>query len=387
MTSRSTSWIPAAGILVALALPMDLAAGTYDVTTLQGLGGAAGANGINDRGWITGQANKPGDAVSRAALWVGGTVPIDLGSLGGPDTNSAVAWPVKSSSGIIVGISDTTQDNPLSPLQNSFSCWPFFAPGEPTGKVCKGFRWEKGVMTALPAFPGGYNSYATAVNNRGQIVGWAENGVFDPTCDPNFQTLQFHAVIWGSKGEMQELPPLPGDSTSAAVAINDKGQVVGISGDCGIAVGGVSARHSVLWENGVPRRIDDLGGHTWNTPTAINNDGVVVGFSLPLDQDGTVNYRAFVWTREGGIRRLDEMPGTIRSQALGINDSNQVVGLARIAGVGLRAVIWQTPAAPVQRLNDLAPGAPVLIIAGDINNDGKIAGYTADGAGFLAVPQ
>ena len=387
MTSRNTHWIHAAAVLTALALPMDLAAETYDVTTLQGLGGAAGANSINDRGWVAGQANKQGDAVSRAALWVGGPVPIDLGSLGGPDTNSAVAWPVKNSAGVIVGISDTMQDNPLSPLQNSFSCWPFFAPGAPTGKVCKGFRWEKGVMTALPAFPGGYNSYATAVNNRGQIVGWAENGVFDPTCDPDFQTLQFRAVIWGPKGKMQELPPLPGDSTSAAVAINDLGQVVGISGDCGIAVGGVSAKHAVLWENGVPQRIDDLGGHTWNTPTAINNDGVVVGFSLPLDQEGTVNYRAFVWTKEGGINMLDELSGTIRSQALGINDDNQVVGLVRIAGVGLRAVIWQTPTAPVQKLNDLAPGAPVLIIAGDINNEGKIAGYTGDGVGFLAVPR
>lgn len=186
---------------------------------------------------------------------------------------------------------------------------------------------------------------------------------------------------------MQELPPLPGDTTSAATAINDNGLVVGISGDCGIAVGGVSARHSVLWENGVPRKIDDLGGHTWNTPTAINNDGVVVGFSLPLDQEGTVNYRAFVWTKDGGIVKLDEMPGTIRSQALGINDNDQIVGLARIAGVGLRAVIWQTPTARVQKLNDLAPGAPVLIIAGDINDDGRIAGYTADGTGFLAVPR
>src|SRR5262245_50787718 len=101
MTSRNTRWIHAAVILAALALSMDLAAETYDVTTLQGLGGGAGANGINDRGWVTGQANKQGDAVSRAALWVGGPVPTDLGSLGGPDTNSAIAWPVKNNGGVI----------------------------------------------------------------------------------------------------------------------------------------------------------------------------------------------------------------------------------------------------------------------------------------------
>src|SRR4030095_918624 len=86
---------------------------------------------------------------------------------------------------------------------------------------------------------------------------------------PNARTVRFRAVIWGSKGEIQGLPPLPGDNTSAATAINDKGQVVGISGACGIAVGGVSALHAVIWNNGVPTNIGDLGGHTWNTTTAI----------------------------------------------------------------------------------------------------------------------
>jgi uncharacterized membrane protein len=163
---------------------------------------------------------------------------------------------------------------------------------------------------------------------------------------------------------------------------------VGISGECGIAIGGVSARHAVLWENGVPTNIGDLGGHMWNTPTAINNNGVIIGFSLPLDQDGTRNYRAFVWTRESGIRKLDELPGTIRSVAWGLNDSNQIVGFARIDGASPFAAMWQTPVAPIQNLNDLVPaGSPILTIAGDINNDGRIAGSTASGVGFVATPK
>jgi probable HAF family extracellular repeat protein len=242
-------------------------------------------------------------------------------------------------------------------------------------------------MTALPAFPGGYNSYATAANNRGQVVGWAENGVHDSTCNPAFQILQFRAVLWGAQGEMQELPPLPGDATSAATAINDKGQVVGISGACGIAVGDVSAAHAVIWENGVPTRIGDLGGHTWNTPTAINNDGTVVGFSLPADHEGTRFYRAFVWTKEAGTRMLDQIEGDVRSAALGINDNGQIVGFSRTAGAVLRAVIWENADATIQNLNDLvSSGSPYLLIAGDLNNSGRIAGYTGDGFGFLATP-
>ena len=372
-------------LFLGLVLPVVVAAQTYNVTTLAGLGGDAGANSINNRGQVLGQANQPGNAISHAALWShGSATPFDLGTLGGPNINSASAWPVKNDSGLIVGISDTDEDNPLG---EAFSCWPFFAPASPTGKICRGFRWERGQMTALPPFPGGYNSYATAANNRGHIVGWAENGVHDSSCNPSFQVLQFRAVMWDKNGEMHELPPLPGDSTSAATAINDLGQVVGISGACGIAVGDVSAAHAVIWNNGVPSRIDDLGGHAWNTPAAINNEGVVVGFSLPADKDGTRFYRAFVWTKEAGTKMLDQIPGDVRSAAVGINDDGQIVGFSRSAGAVLRAVIWQDADAPIKNLNDLAaPGSPYLLIAGDINNSGRIAGYTGDGFAFLAIP-
>jgi len=371
-------------LVISVLVPAALRAQTYQVQTLNGLGGGAGANSINNRGQILGFANNSSNTVSHAALWKDGSTPIDLGAFGGPNTNSTVAFPVKSNSGLIVGISDTNQDNPLG---EAFSCWPFFAPGVPTGKICKGFRWEKGELTPLPPFSGGYNSYATAANNRGQIVGWAENGVHDSTCNAAFQILQFRAVVWEPNGTMRELPPLPGDSTSAATAINDKGQVVGISGACGVAVGDVSAAHAVIWENGVPTRIEDFGGHAWNTPTAINNAGVVVGFSLPADKDGTRFYRAFVWTKATGTRMLNQIAGDVRSAAFGINDDGQIVGLSRTPGALLRAVLWENPNATVKNLNDfVAVGSPYLLIAGDVNNDGAIAGFTGGGLAFLATP-
>ena len=374
-----------ATLFLATVLPVQLQAQTYQVRTLNGLGGAAGANSLNNRGQVLGQANNETNTISHAALWTAGSVtPFDLGSLGGADTNSSTAFPVKNNRGLIVGISDTNEDNPLG---EAFSCWPFFAPGAPTRKICKGFRWEGGLMTPLPPFGGGYNSYATGANNRGQVVGWAENGVHDSSCNTAFQILQFRAALWEPNGEMRQLPPLPGDSTSAATAINDKGQVVGISGACGVAVGDVSAAHAVIWENGVPTRIPDFGGHAWNTPTAINNDGVVVGFSLPAAADGTRFYRAFVWTREGGTKMLDQIPGDVRSAAFGINEDGTIVGLSRTPGALLRAVIWQTPDAPIKNLNDIAvTGSPYLLIGGDVNAGGEIAGFTGDGFAFLATP-
>src|SRR5215813_4071074 len=385
MKKGSTKHV-AAALLLALFFPIALRAQSYQVKTLNGLGGGAGGNSLNNRGQVLGQANNETNTISHAALWTAASAtPFDLGSLGGSDTNSATAFPVKNNRGLIVGISDTNENNPLG---EAFSCWPFFAPGGPTRKICNGCRWERGLMTPLPPFAGGYNSYATGANNRGQVVGWAENGIHDSTCNTAFQILQFRAALWEPNGEMRELPPLPGDSTSAATAINDKGQVVGISGACGVAVGDVSAAHAVIWENGVPTRIGDLGGHTWNTPTAINNAGVVVGFSLPADKEGTRFYRAFVWSKGTGTRMLDQIAGDVRSAAFGINDDGQIVGLSRTPGALRRAVLWENPNAKIQNLNDFVdPGSPYLLIAGDINNSGRIAGFTGDGFAFLTTPR
>jgi uncharacterized membrane protein len=387
MKSKLLTWVLAVTSLPVF--PAWLAAQTkYKVVTLPTLGGTAGAaNSINDRGWAVGNANFGGDSIGHASVWRNSGSVTDLGALGGASANSAVAWPVKNERGLIVGISDTADNNPLG---EAFSCWPFFTPGAPTGKICNGFRWRNGVMESLPPFAGGYNSYATAANNRGQIVGWAENAVHDSSCDPSYQILQFRAVIWEPDGSMQELPPLPGDSTSAATAINDRGEAVGISGACGIAVGGVSAAHAVLWRNGIPIDIGNFGGHSWNTPTAINNHGTVVGFSLPASQDGTRNFQAFIWKAETGIRPLGMPAGDIRSEALGINENDQVVGLSRSPS-GLRAMIWEK--GTFADLNTLAaPGSPYLLFANDINDHGRIVGEafdatTGDAPAFIAIPQ
>ena len=153
------------------------------------------------------------------------------------------------------------------------------------------------------------------------------------------------------------MPPLPGDSTTAAEAINDLGQVVGISGVCEVAVGDMSAAHAVIWKNGVPTDIGNLGGHSWNTPTAVNNHGTVVGFALRAGQDGTRNFQAFVWTSATGMKALPMAAGDIRSEALGVNDKDQIVGLSR-GPSGIRAVLWQDGV--LTELNSLtSPGSPV----------------------------
>src|SRR5262249_33817012 len=146
-----------------------------------------------------------------------------------------------------------------------------------SGFTCLGFKWENGRMRALRPLPGGNNSFATGADNRGRVVGWAENDVRDSTC-VGTQVLQFRPVIWGpDTNQIQKLPLIPGDTSGAATAINDRGQIVGISGICDQAVGRRTARHAVLWDEGKVVDIGNLGAELWNTPMSINQRGDVVG--------------------------------------------------------------------------------------------------------------
>lgn len=384
-TLIAKSAILASALLAGIAQGSDRD-GEYRVKHLPSLGGTVSrGNSINDRGWVAGYSNLPGNQSRHATLWRDRSI-LDLGTLGGP--NSSVTWPVKNNRGLIVGISQTATPEPLG---ESWSCAAFFPGATGTGYTCLGFVWERGEMRALPTL-GGNNGFAAAANNRGQIVGWAENDVQDPTCAPP-QVLQFRAVLWGpGRHQIRELPPLPGDTSGAATAINDRGQVVGISGTCDQAVGRFTAAHAVLWENGRVIDIGNLGGDSWNTAMAINQRGEVVGFaSRPGDDPDDPRLRAFLWTRRHGIRNLGTLPGDVSSEAHGINDRGQVVGVSCAADGSCRAFLWENGV--MKDLNTLvAPGYPgVLTTAQDINDRGEITGRAFDPAtgenpAFLATP-
>jgi probable HAF family extracellular repeat protein len=350
----------------------------YRLIDLGTLGGPfSSGNAINAIGWITGNSTKASGA-QLATVWLGG-LQIPLGTLGGP--NSDVAWPVKSNFGLISGISQTSQPDPLG---ESFSCPAFFGPSTYS---CVAFAWQNGQMTQLPGL-GGNNSIGGGDNDLGQIVGWAEEDLNDPTCAPPapgaVQYLQFEATLWQRDREgiwqVTELPPYPGDPDGAATAINDLGQAVGISGTCDVAIGAYSAIHPLLWEHGQPIDLGDFGGHGWNTPQAINNRGVVVGFDNgPNDViDGQLQFRwvAFIWTKETGTVKIGFLPGDQMSQATDVNNRDQIVGVsyADYSFDNPRAFIYQNRT--ITSLNSLIGSASAnwdITATGGINDRGEIA--------------
>lgn len=389
-------------LFAALVLPLRLAAqeqpNHYRLFNLGNLSGTASeGNTINNIGWAIGAADQSGDITEHATVWIYG-LRFDLGTLGGP--NSDVQWPNKNDHGQIAGFSETAA---MDPFGESWSCTAFTPTGIPTGHVCTGFVWQFGVMTGLPTL-GGNNGFASGENNLGQIVGWAETTVHDSSCVLP-QVFQFLPVVYGpGVAQITQLPTFVqsgiADPDGAATAINDNGQIVGISGTCDNSVGAFSAMHALLWENGNVINLGNLGGKGWNTPMAINHRGdIIVGFSdLAGDVSGGVlspNFHAFIWTKESAkMTDIGVLPGDALSEALDVNDQGQVVG---VSFPSFHAFIYEN--GKMTDLNTLMPkNSPLLLIeATGINESGEITGEACiivDGGcplgnnipAYLAVP-
>jgi probable HAF family extracellular repeat protein len=368
---------------------------SYRVQPLASLGGTnSRGNGINDWELVAGFSNLAGNQARRATVWFQGRM-FRLDPFGG--TNSSIAWSGQNNSGLVVGIAQTGQ---LQTRADGWSCRSFF-PGPDNAKyVCVGFVWEGGRMTPLPTL-GGDNAFAASANDRRQIVGWSETTEPDPSCtDPTQRG--FLAVLWDlNANRTVPLPPMAGDSATAATAISNRGQVAGISGDCDQSVGRRSARHAVLWETGAVIDLGNVGADTWNTPTAITPRGdIIVGFANTpgADPDDPI-FHAWLWTRRDDIA-CDKLPGSNlcdlgtldangTAEAWGVNDSGQVVGTACSPAGDCRAFLWEN--GRMKDLNEVKGRYPnQLFNAMDINNEGQITGraQTSTGfEGFVATPK
>jgi probable HAF family extracellular repeat protein len=136
--------------------------------------------------------------------------------------------------------------------------------------------WDHGKATSLGVPVGWAQSWAVAVNNRGQVAAIAANKA----------DTRRHAFLW-QEGGWVDLGTL-GGASSGSFAINERGQVVGASGVQG------GKEHAFVWDNG---HMSDLGTLSGNDARAvdINDQGVIVG-SATLDPQYSDPTHAVVWT-------------------------------------------------------------------------------------------
>lgn len=347
----------------------------YRVQSLPNQGGLYNATSINDQRWIAGLVTPPGDAVDHAALWRHGAL-TDLGTLGGP--NSSVAFPMKNSVGWLAGGSEVAQTDPNAENFCGFTCSALSC--APYAQICRGFLWQDKTrkMIPLPSLPAGPNSIAYGANN-GEIVGVSENGVADVGCQLP-QVFDFEGVVWRLDSSAtpfiaKRLRPLEGDVVSAAIQINQVGIAVGGSGRCA-PLGPALSAHAVMWApDGQPTDLGSLGGVTNNVAFAINDQGQIIGISdLPGDQ---VTH-SFLW-QHGHMQDLGTLrPGDVFVFASSINNIGEVVGNS-CGVIDCGVFHWQKGV--MIDLNTALVGVPAgfyVLSANDINDRGEIAAAAFD---------
>ena len=184
---------------------------------------SAQANGINDAGQVV------GGAAGRAFLWQNGVM-TDLNTVAGTKGSAAAI----NSAGQIAGGSTITAGSTghavlwvngvmtdLTPGQGS-SAAGINDLGEVVGTLSDwtGFLWRNGTITSLGQLAGGASS-ASDINDAGQVVGWSHS-----THVTQLGPMA-HAFLW-QDGMMTDLGVLPGGfDESWATAINNDGQIVG----------------------------------------------------------------------------------------------------------------------------------------------------------------
>jgi probable HAF family extracellular repeat protein len=270
--------------------------------------------GINSQGQVAGMGWPAAAGTTQGFVWTPSTPNgttgsmFDLGALpGGSGVSEAKGI---NASGQVTGFS-----NVVTNVSDHAFLW---SPSTPNGAM--------GTMVDLGDLPDGDDfSQASAINDHGQVIGFGHAA----TGTRGF--LWTPTVPNGSTGSMIDLGDLPGgNDNSFASAINSTGQIVGSSGLENVA-------HAFLWSptspNGTVGSMVDLHGSgdegMASSAWGINSHGQIVG----QDVSG-----AFLWTPEapnattGAFTNLNERlapqssAGWILEIAYGINDVGQIVG-------------------------------------------------------------
>ena len=245
------------------------------------------AFGINDLGQIVGHSLLP-SGVAHAVLWEGGSA-TDLGGLG---SGPSVAWDINND-GQAVGdcgvgwgwwishacLWDANGIHDLGTLGGGWSTavaindeGQIVGTSETATGQVDAFVWHDGSFTDLGGI-GGFGSVASDINSLGHVVGYSlrANRTWAP-------------VMW-KDGSILDLGQ---DGFEIAYGVNDLDQVVGYAT---VDFGGWSASRAAVWDAGELVTFGTLGG-SFSQANAINNLGQIVGMSY-VTNDVTV--QAVAW--------------------------------------------------------------------------------------------
>ena len=249
-----------------------------------------------------------------------------------------------------------------------------------------GFLYQDGTLRVLNGRTGNLN-FAGGINDSNQVVGGDSQGpvLWDNgtvTALPISGAIADNGTIAGGfepaevdvNGTVTALPVPGGGTFSLADAISTNGQFVAGFGPDLFNGSGESAPY--LWNLAAGEPGTDLGGDPLGQALGVNNSGQVVGFA-----NGDYGGEAFLYSN-GQFIDLGPLAGGVGSSANAINNAGDVVGRT----AGSHAFIYSN--GTLTDLNSLVPpdSGFTLSSAVAINDSGQILASTTNGHGVLLTP-
>ena len=221
------------------------------------------------------------------------------------------------------------------------------------------FLWNKVrgkyVSTDLGTLPGGEESAAVGINDHGQIIGWS------------YKQFTMSAVVWDKVGNKYIQTDL---GSGSLYSINNNGQIAGDK----YSIDGKTV--PVIWNKGRGKYVSTTLGIYKELSTSasdINNRGQVIGTGNVIGA-GVYHSDAIMWNKvRNAYAPIVMSPGyTFSTFPKKINDNGQTIGIkyTKYQSSPSYAVIWDNIGS-AYTMTDLPGG---VSNAYDINNNGQIIG-------------